>query len=214
MKRSSSCCVSAISLVSASWGSLSSASSCGLSWMMRMPKTDPSSCIARYALAKRCCSGDRLEIASRNSVADGSASSISGMSTASLFCRMRACFCSKVPAGPIRPSSSMKEENCRARAPSMSTDAPELVHGAGGDRQFGGGGEGGGEGGSPNWCARYACTKRSPVKLTRVAASSAKLIGATGSATRRQMVWIAPLVWIAPRERSGERCSMVSVPSG
>jgi len=44
----------------------------------------------------------------------------------------------------------------------------------------------------------YACTKRSPVNCTRVAALILKLMGA-GSATRRQMVWMG----CAPSPPSG-----------
>mmetsp|Transcript_43590 Transcript_43590/g.144285 ORF Transcript_43590/g.144285 Transcript_43590/m.144285 type:complete len:320 (-) Transcript_43590:1594-2553(-) len=109
-------CVSAISLVSELAGRRSTASRAGLSWSSRTPKMEPSSCAARKALAKRCCSGESEAIASANALCDGSCSRRSGIRSSSLFCRMNACFGSKVCVPPTVPSRTTNEENWRARA--------------------------------------------------------------------------------------------------
>ena len=70
----------------------------------------------RTARAKRCCSGDRLEIASRKALGVGRVSSISEIVSSSLSLMSTACEGSNVRAGPTRPSSRMKHENWRACA--------------------------------------------------------------------------------------------------
>mmetsp|Transcript_43280 Transcript_43280/g.140388 ORF Transcript_43280/g.140388 Transcript_43280/m.140388 type:complete len:283 (-) Transcript_43280:1566-2414(-) len=109
-------CVSAISLVSELAGRWSTASRAGLSWSSRTPKTEPSSCAARKALAKRCCSGESEAIASAKALCDGSCSRRSGIRSSSLFCKMKACFGSKVCEPPTVPSRTTNEENWRACA--------------------------------------------------------------------------------------------------
>mmetsp|Transcript_54805 Transcript_54805/g.153740 ORF Transcript_54805/g.153740 Transcript_54805/m.153740 type:complete len:480 (+) Transcript_54805:1022-2461(+) len=114
MKSCMRSCVNLISLVSASSHKLRTFSSCGLIWMTKTPKSVLSSCMDRNAFAKLCCSGDSDSMASLNSLGVGIVAKSSGMVNSSLFCTMAAYFGSKVVEEVMRPTSTMKELNCRA----------------------------------------------------------------------------------------------------
>ena len=73
---------------------------------------------------------------------------------------------SKAPPGPIRPSRTINDENWRARMVSESGEGATLA----------------------NWWQMWAWRCRSPPKVTVVAASKAKCIGATGAGRERRSV--------------------------
>mmetsp|Transcript_65462 Transcript_65462/g.107668 ORF Transcript_65462/g.107668 Transcript_65462/m.107668 type:complete len:292 (+) Transcript_65462:613-1488(+) len=79
-------CVSLISLVKLSSGSFSNSSSWGFTRTTTTPKRVLSSCMARKALAKACCSGERDSMASLNSLGVGMVDKSKGISSSSLFC--------------------------------------------------------------------------------------------------------------------------------
>mmetsp|Transcript_56957 Transcript_56957/g.135814 ORF Transcript_56957/g.135814 Transcript_56957/m.135814 type:complete len:215 (+) Transcript_56957:863-1507(+) len=120
MKSCMRSCVSLISLVRLSSGKFSRRSSCGLICTTTMPNRVLSNCIARKALANRCCSGDSDSMASLNSLGVGMVARSRGICSSSLFCSSTACLASKPVAEVTWPKSTMKELNCRARATSES----------------------------------------------------------------------------------------------
>mmetsp|Transcript_51265 Transcript_51265/g.81947 ORF Transcript_51265/g.81947 Transcript_51265/m.81947 type:complete len:268 (+) Transcript_51265:759-1562(+) len=114
MKSCMRSCVNLISLVRLSSGSFKSCSSCGFTWITRIPKSVLSSCIARKALAKALCSGDKDSMASLNSFGVGMVDKSSGICSSSLFCSSMANLGSKDVAEITLPTITMKELNCRA----------------------------------------------------------------------------------------------------
>mmetsp|Transcript_33113 Transcript_33113/g.91481 ORF Transcript_33113/g.91481 Transcript_33113/m.91481 type:complete len:257 (-) Transcript_33113:305-1075(-) len=112
--------VSLISFVRLSAGRFRTFSNWGLIWMTRTPKSVLSSCIARKAFAKACCSGDSDSIASLNSFGVGIVDKSRGIVSSSLFLTIAAYLGSKVDADAMRPTRTNIELNCRARDTSDS----------------------------------------------------------------------------------------------
>mmetsp|Transcript_16025 Transcript_16025/g.38015 ORF Transcript_16025/g.38015 Transcript_16025/m.38015 type:complete len:229 (+) Transcript_16025:1468-2154(+) len=155
MKSSVRSWVSLISLESDSGGRFKTLSRRGLIWTTHTANNVLSSCIARQALAKRCCSGDIESIASLNSLAVGMVVRLSGIRKSSLFCTIIPYLGSKVSAETTRPMSTMKLLSWRACAVSCTSDGVCPL----------------------NAVMSHACTKRSPLKRTAVAALMLNFIG-------------------------------------
>mmetsp|Transcript_56950 Transcript_56950/g.135773 ORF Transcript_56950/g.135773 Transcript_56950/m.135773 type:complete len:347 (+) Transcript_56950:765-1805(+) len=183
-------CVSLISFVRLSSARFRTRSSCGLICTTSTPNKVDSSCIARKAFAKACCSGERDSMASLNSFGDGIVDRFKGMVSSSLFWIMAAYFGSKLVADETRPIRTSIELNCLARATNDSSqpDCPE------------------------NWCESQAWRCLSPAKVTFVDALSGKVMGAD-SAVLATMVTMGLLMLESPPDPT-TASSILTVPSG